>query len=60
MADVVTKTKSSEDYNNGGRGVSADRLGNIRVLDPDLNIHIIVQQSGILDTRFDDPTFYSA
>jgi hypothetical protein len=60
MADVVTKTKSSEDYNNGGRGVSADRLGNIRVLDPDLNVHIIVQQSGILDTRFDDPTFYSA
>lgn len=60
MADVGRKVISGNDYNNGGIVVYADMLGNYEVVNPDPNQYEFVSQTGILDTRLDDPLYYSA
>lgn len=61
MPDVLQKSNDSNDFKNGSVVVSIDKLGNTvnHIIDPAVNqTSQIAVQSGILDTRFDDPTYY--
>lgn len=61
MADIVTFVKPSIATYNSGRGVTgANMQGQYQVIPEKLNRNVVVAQSGSLDTRFDDPTFYTA
>ena len=61
MADVITYASStSTTYKNGTIITGVDKLGNVQAVDAEIEHNVVVPQSGILDTRFDNPTFYSA
>lgn len=60
MPDVYQSAKSAGGLpNNGSIIVYADEVGNIKKIDPKINSYQIIAQSGILDNRFDDKTYYS-
>lgn len=62
MADVLQKVIAANDFKNGTAVVSIDSLGNIAnhiVNTPYNQTSSIPVQSGILDTRFDDPRYYT-
>ena len=60
MADVLKKVNESNDYINGAAIVGADKVGNIEKLAQTINDNTgIGAISGVLDTRFDDKTYYT-
>ena len=59
MADVIAFASTGVTYKNGTATVMADKLGNTKKVSARVEHNVIVQQSGILDTRFDDRNFYS-
>lgn len=54
MADVITFAGTGVTYKNGTAVVLADKLGNTQKVDAKIEHNVVVQQSGILNTRFDD------
>ena len=63
MADVLKKINDGVDFVQGGITVSVGVLGITanHTKAPDFNaVAQFIQQSGVLDSRFDDITFYGA
>ena len=61
MADVLKKAITSNDLKNGSLLVSTNKFGTItnHVIDPKINkTDTVIDQSGILDSRFDDIGYY--
>ena len=61
MADVLKKVITSNDLKNGSLLVSTNKFGTItnHVIDPKINkTDTVIDQSGILDSRFDDIGYY--
>lgn len=59
MADVLKKVITANDYKNGS-AVALGGRSNIKTIDPVHNeIADIPNQTGILDTRFDDYRYYT-
>lgn len=60
MPDVYQPAKLTGGLpNNGSAIVYTDEVGNIKKINPKINSYQIIAQSGILDSRFDDKTYYS-
>jgi hypothetical protein len=63
MPDVVSFASTGVVYKNGTATVYADELGNTKKVNPkalpSIQTNIVVSQSGILDSRFDDKNFYT-
>ncbi len=59
MADVFQLAKTGQPLKNGTVVTGADMLGNIQRTGPDKERNVVVAQSGILDQRFDDKTYYT-
>lgn len=60
MADVVTyATTGNVEYKNGTIITGVDKLGNIQTVDAAIEHNQIASQSGILDSRNDDKSYYS-
>lgn len=59
MPDVVSFASTGVTYKNGTATVYADQLGNTKKVNPRIEHNVVVQQSGILDVRFDDKTYYT-
>ena len=64
MPDVIAFASTGVTYKQGTAVAYADKFGNTskitaRVL-PSVQTNVVVSQSGILDGRFDNPTYYSA
>jgi hypothetical protein len=59
MADVISFAGTGITYKNGTATVYADKLGNTKKVNARVEHNIVVQQSGILDTRNDDRNFYT-
>jgi hypothetical protein len=65
MPDVISYASTGVvTYKQGTAVAYADKFGNTskitaRVL-PSVQTNVVVSQSGILDGRFDNPTYYSA
>ncbi len=60
MPDVFQLAKSGQPLKNGTMVVGADVVGNVQKTGPVKERNVVVAQSGILDQRFDDKTYYSA
>lgn len=60
MPDVIAYAGTGVVYSNGTIVVMADKFGNTKKILPDLEHNVVVQQSGILDSRFDNLTYYTA
>ena len=63
MADVLKKTVEENDFKNGSLVVSVNKFGTItkHIINPKINDDsVITNQSGVLDTRFDDVKYYIA
>ena len=62
MADVLKKIVQENDFKNGSLVVSVNKFGDIiHTINPKINDDsVITNQSGILDTRFDDVKYYIA
>ena len=57
---ILQKVNNSNDYINGAAIVGADKVGNIEKLAQTINDNTGVGGiSGVLDTRFDDKTYYT-
>jgi hypothetical protein len=54
MADVISFAGTGVTYKNGTATVYADKLGNTKKVNARIEHNVIVSQSGILNTRFDD------
>jgi len=60
MADVLKKVIDANAYVNGAAIVGSDKVGNIEKLAQTINDNTgIAAISGVLDTRFDDKTYYT-
>jgi len=59
MADVVSFAGTGVVYKHGTIVVLADKLGNTQKVNARVEHNVIVSQSGILDTRLDDRTYYT-
>lgn len=62
MADVLQKTIGANDFNQGSAVVSIQPTGRTvnQILDPVKNLTTeILVQSGVLDSRLDDLTYYT-
>lgn len=59
MPDVVSFASTGVVYKNGTAIVYGDKLGNTKKVNPKIEHNIVVQQSGILDSRMDDKTYYT-
>lgn len=60
MSDVFQLVKSGQPLRNGSIVTSADQLGNIQKINPLKERNVIAAQSGVLDNRFDDKTYYTS
>ena len=63
MSDVLQKSITSNDLKNGTIVVSTNKFGTLtnHIVDPKTNLtETVLNQSGVLDTRFDDTTYYSS
>lgn len=61
MPDVISFASTGvTSYRNGTAVVYADNLGNTKKVNPRVEHNVAVQQSGILDSRFDNPTYYTS
>jgi hypothetical protein len=60
MPDVVSFAGTGVVYKNGTATVYADKLGNTKKVNPRVEHNVVVSQSGILDSRIDDKTYYSS
>lgn len=60
MADVISFAGTGVTYKNGTATVYADKLGNTKKVNARVEHNVVVQQSGILDTRMDDKTYYTS
>lgn len=60
MPDVIAFASTGVQYKNGTAVVMADKLGNVKSVPPKFEKNVIVAQSGILDSRNDDKTYYSS
>lgn len=60
MPDVIAFASTGVTYKNGTATVCADELGNTKKVNARVEHNVIVSQSGILDSRFDNPTYYTA
>ncbi len=60
MADVISFAGTGVTYKDGTAVVWADKLGNTQKVNAKVEHNVVVQQSGILDSRFDNPTYYTA
>jgi hypothetical protein len=61
MADVLKKVIEGNDLKNGSLVVSTNKFGTItnHIIDPKINkTDTVINQSGILDSRFDDVGYY--
>ena len=54
MPDIMTFASTGVTYKNGTAIVWADKLGNTQKVNAKIERSVLVAQSGILDTRFDD------
>jgi hypothetical protein len=59
MADVISFASTGVTYKNGTAVVWTDKLGNTKKVNARIEHNVVVQQSGILDTRMDDKTYYT-
>ena len=59
MADVVSFAGTGVTYKDGTAVVWADKLGNTQKVNARIEHNVVVQQSGIMDTRNDDRNFYT-
>lgn len=59
MADVIAFASTGVTYKNGTATVCADKLGNVKKVNPRVEHNVIVAQSGIMDSRNDDRNFYT-
>lgn len=59
MPDVIAFASTGVAYKNGTATVCADKLGNTKKVNPEIEHNVIVAQSGIMDTRNDDKTYYT-
>lgn len=59
MPDVVSYVGSGT-YNNGTLVTGANMLGLYESISPRFDIDCVAQQSGILDNRFDDKSYYTS
>lgn len=61
MPDVVQYViAATGDIKNGRVVVGANKLGSYSAVNPKIDKDVVAAQSGILDARFDDKTYYSA
>jgi hypothetical protein len=60
MPDVVSFAGTGVTYKNGTCTVYADKLGNTKTVNALRENNVVVAQSGILDTRNDDKTYYTS
>jgi len=60
MADVISFAGTGVTYKNGTATVYADKLGNTKKVNARVEHNVVVQQSGILDARMDDKTYYTS
>lgn len=65
MPDVWTKVKAGSDFIQGTAIVNVNKFGTIQKVNPeDLDAAyqsgILNHQSGVLDTRFDDVSYYTS
>jgi hypothetical protein len=54
MTDVIAYASTGVTYKNGTTVVWADKLGNTKIVNAKIEHNVVVAQSGILSTRFDD------
>lgn len=60
MADVISYASTGNVvYKNGTIITMADKLGNVKVVNAEVEHNQIASQSGILDSRNDDITYYT-
>jgi|LakMenEpi03Aug12_release.lakeMendotaPanAssembly.Ray.scaffolds.fasta_scaffold623824_2 hypothetical protein len=59
MSDIVNYATSGNTYRNGRCIVGVTQLGNYKALDPKVNMSTVTSQSGVLNNRFDNYTFYA-
>lgn len=59
MPDVIAYASTGVTYKNGTATVCADKLGNTKKVNPRVEHNVFVAQSGIMDTRNDDKTYYT-
>ena len=59
MPDVIAFASTGVTYKNGTATVCADELGNTKKVNARVEHNVIASQSGILDTRLDDRTYYT-
>lgn len=60
MPDVFQLVKSGLPLRNGSMVTAADMLGNIQKSNPVKERNVVAAQSGVLDNRFDDKTYYTS
>ena len=61
MTDIYVPAKQSGGLpNNGSAIVFTQNLASLKKIDPKINTYSIPVNSGILNTRFDDKTYYSS
>lgn len=60
MADVVSFAGTGVTYKDGTAVVWADKLGNTQKVNARIEHNVVVQQSGIMDTRNDDKSYYTS
>lgn len=59
MPDIVNYASSGNTYRNGRCVTGVTQLGNYEAIDPKVNRSVVAVQSGVLDNRFDNYTFYA-
>ena len=59
MPDVISYASTGVAYKDGTAVVWADKLGNTQKVNARIEHNVVVQQSGIMDTRNDDRNFYT-
>lgn len=59
MADVLQKIINANPVRNGSIVTGVMKIGNYDTVDPPINKYQFFAQTGILDERFDDITYYT-
>lgn len=60
MPDIFEKVKQANPIDNGGSVVFYNELTPPTGIPPKVNQYHVITQSGVLDSRFDNPTYYTA
>ena len=59
MPDIMVYASTGVTYKNGTAVVYADKIGNTKTANARVEHNVCANQSGVLDTRNDDKTYYT-